>query len=49
MLITPGTGWAIGTDTGFANLSQRAFDSGPELFELSEEVLAESAIRGNGL
>jgi hypothetical protein len=49
MLVTPRTGWAIGTDARFANLSQRTLNSGPEFFEISQEVLSEGGIKGFGL
>jgi hypothetical protein len=41
MFVAPGAGRAVGADAGFADLSQGAFDGGPELLKLAEKVLAE--------
>jgi hypothetical protein len=45
MFVAAGAGGAVGPDAGFADLSQGAFDGGPELLELAEKVLAESRIK----
>jgi hypothetical protein len=42
MFVTASAGRAVGPHAGFADLSQRAFDGGPELLQLAEKVLAES-------
>jgi hypothetical protein len=49
VLVAPGAGRAVRPDAGFADFSQRAFDSGPKLLELAEEVLAERRIGRFGL
>ena len=41
MFVAAGAGRTVGPDAGFADLSQRAFDGGPELLELAQKVLAE--------
>ena len=44
MIVAAGAGATPGPDAGFADLSEGAFDGGPEFFELAEEVLAEGRI-----
>jgi hypothetical protein len=46
VLVAASAGWAVGTDAGFADLSEGTFDGGPELFELAKEILPESGVGG---
>ena len=46
MLVATGAGSAVRADAGFTDFSQRAFDGGPELLELADEVLAERRAGG---
>jgi hypothetical protein len=44
MFVAAAASRAVGPDAGFADLSQGAFDGGPEFFQLAEKVPAESRI-----
>ena len=46
MFVAAGASGAVGADAGFADFGQGALDSGPELLELAQEVLAERRIGG---
>ena len=46
VLVTASAGWAVGTDAGFADLSEGTLDGGPEFFELADKVLAEGGVGG---
>jgi hypothetical protein len=46
VLVAASAGRAVGTDAGFADLSEGTFDGGPEFFELAKEVLAEGGVGG---
>jgi hypothetical protein len=48
MFVAAGAGRAVGADAGFADLSQGAFDGGPELLESAKKVLMENEIRRFG-
>jgi hypothetical protein len=46
VFVAAGAGRAVGPDAGFMDLSERAFDGGPEFFELAEKVLTKRRMGG---